>query len=627
MPLRFVWGVRPIDGGRHLDPGNKGELQLDPEFNIATTQSQQWLLQFCKDVQMQPFYRTLSIGQLSLSNCFMETFRDWMNRRCYDELAGIDHKKCCQVTKFPYPEPIFNECLMEAIGDLYETPTDFWRPGAAGPKFNITTNRVEAMVVEFDSNVMFSFSHTSIDSFYRDVEMWFAKKISTAPKELRCGFFISHLGFYDVQNSLTWDTIAAIGIALSATFTVLALATRNFSLTISAATTVCATIFVTVGVLILIFDWKLNILESVAITLSIGLSVDFSLHYAITYTNASSKKGNDVERSVIYAVVNMAAPVSMAALTTFLAGVCLLPTRVLAYIQIGTFIAILMSTSWVFSTFFFHALLRIIGRGSKCEHIPRHKNNTVYHGNDDDNIINHATNNNCKQLSLDANEGGKLDEHDEPAFSNNQHALDSQEQLFAVSENTVTHAVSIANGNRKSSRNELSNELRNELKMKIHQMPKQSNSIEYSNTIMITQEMLSNGGTHVDYDKVMRAQCSTSLSPREKHKSSNTQHTNQEAHNIEQISSLDYQVQMIERADFSTSKSSGTTPRRNISMNDNSNSRFSPVVIKQRKSNVQIHETPSREDRYYSNKIHQPVSATSSDALESSIASKNLDAR
>ena len=73
--------------------------------------------------------------------------------------------------------------------------------------------------------------------------------------------------------------------------------------------------------------------------------------------------------------------------------------------------------------------------------------------------------------------------------------------------------------------------------------------------------------------------------------------------------------------------SSGTTPRRNISLHDNSNSRFSPVIIKQRESNVQIHETPSREDRYYSNKIHQPVSATSSDAIESSIASKNLDTR
>ena len=88
-----------------------------------------------------------------------------------------DHGKCCQVTKFPYPEPIFNECLMEAIGDLYETPTDFWRPGVAGPKFNMSTNRVEATVVEFDSNIKFSFSHNAMNQFYQQVETWFSKVI------------------------------------------------------------------------------------------------------------------------------------------------------------------------------------------------------------------------------------------------------------------------------------------------------------------------------------------------------------------------------------------------------------------------------------------------------------------
>ena len=626
MPLRFVWGVRAIDGGRHLDPGNKGELQLDPDFNIATTKSQQWLLQFCKDVQMQPFYRTLSIGQLSLSNCFMETFKDWMNRRCYDELANIDHKKCCQVTKFPYPEPIFNECLMEAIGDLYETPTDFWRPGAAGPKFNISTNRVEAMVVEFDSNVMFTFSHASIDSFYRDVEMWFAKKISTAPKELRCGFFISHLGFYDVQNSLTWDTIAAIGIALSATIIVLALATRNISLTISAATTVCATIFVTVGVLILIFDWKLNILESVAITLSIGLSVDFSLHYAITYTNASSKKGNDVERSVIYAVVNMAAPVSMAALTTFLAGVCLLPTRVLAYIQIGTFIAILMSTSWLFSTFFFHALLRIIGRGSKCEQVSQHKNSLVCHSNDGDNIINSAANNNCKQIGLEKHEED-IEDNDDQVFSKEHHTLDSQEQLLAVSQSTVTHAVSIANGNQRRNKNDLSDELRNELRQKIHQMPRQSSSIDHSNTIMITQEMLSNGTTQVYHENNRKPHTSSSRSPREKSKSNRRQQTSSETCSIQPVSTFDYHGKVIERADFPLLQNSVTTPRRDVSVYYDSESKEKSVLLRQGEPNILVHETPSREDRYNQNKVHHPVSATSSDAHEMSIASKNLDTR
>ena len=93
--------------------------------------------------------------------------------------AMKDHGNCCQVTKFPYPEPIFNECLMEAIGDLYATPTDFWRPGVAGPKFNMSTNRVEAMVVEFDSNIKFSFSHNAMNEFYQQVETWFSKVIGT----------------------------------------------------------------------------------------------------------------------------------------------------------------------------------------------------------------------------------------------------------------------------------------------------------------------------------------------------------------------------------------------------------------------------------------------------------------
>jgi hypothetical protein len=49
---------------------------------------------------------------------------------------------------------------------------DFWRPGVAGPKFNLTTNRVEAVVVHFDSDVTFSFSHEKMHQFNKDVEEW-----------------------------------------------------------------------------------------------------------------------------------------------------------------------------------------------------------------------------------------------------------------------------------------------------------------------------------------------------------------------------------------------------------------------------------------------------------------------
>ncbi len=48
MPLRFVWGVRAKDKGSHLDPGDKGELELDPDFDASTSDAQRWMLDFCQ---------------------------------------------------------------------------------------------------------------------------------------------------------------------------------------------------------------------------------------------------------------------------------------------------------------------------------------------------------------------------------------------------------------------------------------------------------------------------------------------------------------------------------------------------------------------------------------------------
>ena len=57
----------------------------------------------------------------------------------------------------------------------------------------------------------------------------------------------------------------------------------------------------------------------------------------------------------------MAGPVTMAALTTAGAGACLLPTRVLAYTQIGSFLVVLMLVSWLLSTFTLQSLLSCWG--------------------------------------------------------------------------------------------------------------------------------------------------------------------------------------------------------------------------------------------------------------------------
>ena len=206
-------------------------------------------------------------------------------------------------------------------------------------------------------------------SFYRSVNDWFSSVIQNAPPQLRNGFFLSHLGFYDVQSSFLQDTLSAIGLALLIAVIVVFGATLNVGLSILAVLTICGVIFVSMAILVFM-GWKLNILESVAITLAIGLSVDFTLHYGVMYKKAARKcraiqdpnnpmngesSSSKIQRdsSVVYAISHIGGPVTMAAFTTLLPGLCLLPSRVLAYIQIGTFIIVLMAISWLLATFFF----------------------------------------------------------------------------------------------------------------------------------------------------------------------------------------------------------------------------------------------------------------------------------
>lgn len=79
LPLRFVWGIEPIDNGNYLDPLSRGNLFFDKSFDISSPQSQVWLLNFCRDLKDQVF-TSMSLGLL-LPNCFIENFITWMSRR------------------------------------------------------------------------------------------------------------------------------------------------------------------------------------------------------------------------------------------------------------------------------------------------------------------------------------------------------------------------------------------------------------------------------------------------------------------------------------------------------------------------------------------------------------------
>lgn len=363
LPLRFVWGVRAEDNGNYLEPASKGTLVLDPAFDMAAPESQAWLSHFCKDLRNQSFFLP-TMGPL-LPNCFIDTFRSWMDRRCKDSFDGLDRAPCCEVSEFPYTEDVFEQCIVLSVKDLFETPSKFFLPGLAGPRFSMSTGRIEAVVVEYDSNVSYSLSHSQMHTFYHQVEEWMHKQLDTAPAGMRNGWFISDLAFYDVQNSLSVSTVSAIALTMAIAFVVLFLATCNLWLSLISVVCLSCVVLVSVAALVLL-DWKLNILESVSISLAVGLSVDFTLHYAIGYRLSIDK---DRESAVVHSLSRMGSPIAMAAATTLAAGASVLPSSVVAYNQIGTFIVVVMTTSWLYSTFLLPSLLRLCGPQDGCTQI------------------------------------------------------------------------------------------------------------------------------------------------------------------------------------------------------------------------------------------------------------------
>lgn len=109
---------------------------------------------------------------------------------------------------------------------------------------------------------------------------------------------------------------------------------------------------------------QLNILESVSVSIAVGLSVDFTLHYAVGYQLSGQEV--DRESAVVYTLSRMSSPIAMAAVTTLSAGAAVLPSSLVAYQQIGTFVVVVMITSWLYSTLFLTSLLRLCGPQYGC---------------------------------------------------------------------------------------------------------------------------------------------------------------------------------------------------------------------------------------------------------------------
>lgn len=360
MPITVIWGVSPEDNGNPLNPKSKGKLTLDSRFNIASPASQVWILHFCQKLRNQTFF--YQTDEQDFTSCFIETFKQWMENQDCDEPALYP---CCSRWSFPYKQEIFELCIKRAIMELERSTGYHLDSKTPGPRFDIN-DTIRAVVLEFQSTYLFTLAYEKMHQFYKEVDSWISNELSSAPEGLSNGWFVSNLEFYDLQDSLSDGTLIAMGLSVAVAFSVMLLTTWNIIISLYAILSIAGTIFVTVGSLVLL-GWELNVLESVTISVAVGLSVDFAVHYGVAYRLAPDA---DREGKVIFSLSRMGSAIAMAALTTFVAGAMMMPSTVLAYTQLGTFMMLIMCISWAFATFFFQCLCRCLGPQGTYGQIP-----------------------------------------------------------------------------------------------------------------------------------------------------------------------------------------------------------------------------------------------------------------
>jgi predicted RND superfamily exporter protein len=235
--------------------------------------------------------------------------------------------------------------------------------------------------------------------------------------------------FYDLMREVIRGTYTSLTFSMLFALVVLLLTSGNVLITLYAMLTITFIIADTVAVFVLC-GWELNILETIIIIMSVGLSVDFSkkerktyflislffhlaVHYGVAYIKADWKKNQShVKRSshtlkliennhknngkvahekqtffqrlkrkhqqgsvqrfrrMKNSLTRVGSAVFIAGFTSFLAGVSMAPSKLTSFSQMGFFLMLIMFISWLFATWFFLPLLSFIGPTDQFGDIP-----------------------------------------------------------------------------------------------------------------------------------------------------------------------------------------------------------------------------------------------------------------
>ncbi len=369
IEMSAIFGIKSRDTGNHMDPDSIGDLEFESLFDLSLPDAQKWMLNFCNKIKSESIVNREIMGR---KKCTLDIFYSFVSKSCpvfKEELQFMIHKAaynmsdlnafdgCCGHTLTPIPSNTFKNCFFSLSPIITMTYSKASLLDTA--YFDIQNHELKTYSVNFTIKDNWSVNFVYMDTLYRRLQDWMDNQLESAPPSLKHGWLAFYDAFelYDLQRALASGTHLGIGVSMASAFIVMFLTSRNIVITMFAIFTIFQSICVTSGALVLL-GWELNVIESVTMTLAVGLSFDFCIHYGMAYR--LSEKDTRAAR-VREAFERVGAANFMAAETTVITGICMLPATVMFYWQLGSFLRLVMVVSWSFATLFFQSLCHILG--------------------------------------------------------------------------------------------------------------------------------------------------------------------------------------------------------------------------------------------------------------------------
>merc|ERR1711991_563017 len=98
------------------------------------------------------------------------------------------------------------------------------------------------------------------------------------------------MGIIAIEESLFDNAVFGIWVSILIAFAVLLFTTMNLFLSLIAILTIGAVVTCVIGTIVAI-GWTLGIIESICLTIVVGISVDYPAHMVESYNEASRHKG------------------------------------------------------------------------------------------------------------------------------------------------------------------------------------------------------------------------------------------------------------------------------------------------------------------------------------------------